>query len=494
MGWFIVVWCVLSTAASGVWGSDVETAGKGRGASTQQGEPAGPLQGALRSAFRRPTLKALRRRTLRTLEGGAAATGAATAATRMLDGAEQRQLLCLPREVQLCAYWCMDVPLLLSLLLLLSRCCADSTSTNGLQLDAPALVQGLLLVAHAAQVGTDPTCPSADEPASTSNSAVLLLKATRAGSGFPGISLDSVSLLVAACVWATSSNSSLSSHEVQQQQPQQHLTPLPAGSAELTDLTVQKHEVAQSSAHTSPNRPDCSLTAEQQQQQRLIQQLMSVTQSIVQPARVEVVSTALELLSDFGTFLKKPSAGIDEIADEVGWVFGNVQETDDRELETSAAIDAPVAAAAVHAEGFPGDSVSASGGNSIAPTSPRSGARVAGNATGYTVVLRKPDKGTDGKPSAAAGIDSVSSGLDLMELSRVRGERLLLSLRSSLLERDEEGTEKEGALSAQPIPTFSGFLTNRLWLGADWWVARNSSNRGRGEQHRGRAKNNCTES
>ncbi|CDJ61619.1 hypothetical protein, conserved [Eimeria maxima] len=465
-----------------VWGSDVEGVkgvGYGGVAPPQgQGESAAPLHLGLagcarRSTFRRPTLKALRRRTLRTLDTESSAARAAAAVAGVLDGVEQKQqLLCLPREFHLSAYWCIDVPLLLSLLLLLARCCTDSTTANGLQLGAPSLVQGLLLVAHASQVGTDPTCPSAEDhtgSSSNSNNASLLLQACRAGSGFPGISLDSVSLLVAACVWATGIKVSPSVRQQQQQhQQQQQVTPSPARTGESADFGQQTRGSSQAGVIVTEKPPVSSISlVEQQQKRQLIQQLTSVSVCIVEPARVEVVSSALELLRDLNGFLKKPSAQWAEgNAEEIGWALGGSKKnaTVEQKGETAAS----AAAGAALPVALPASSTG--GVDSLSACLP---ATLAAGPAGFGALM-KQEAAKEGLSSVARDDKGGGSGVELVELlPQVRGERLLLRIRASLLQQEEE---IDGGLTIEPAPTFAGLLMNKRWLGADWWVSQGEGN------------------
>ncbi|KAL8427941.1 hypothetical protein Efla_003455 [Eimeria flavescens] len=358
-------------------GSELEGPERGTAPSGgQAGKPHGgaPIPGMLRSALRRPTLKALRRLTQHGLETSASAARVAAAAA-MVGGGEQ-QPLCLPREVQLSAYWCMDVPLLLSLLLLLGRCCVDSTAANGLQLDAPSLVQGLLLVAHAAQVGTDPTCPA------------------------------------------------------------QLVVPAPS--------------------------------------------------SAVHPMGAEVVGSAMEVITNFSDFLKRPSADGEATADEVGWLLGSSQ----ADLQT-----APDLAAKAGATPTPATAVTPPGG---AAGTPIAGASRGELPTGtgapltpppapsaLTVMLKRQQTGlggaaqqknesqrTGGSTPASPADGEAGVGDPRELLLRVRGERLALSLRPCLLPQAEAGSaEGERELWAEPTATFSALITSRLWLGADWWVA-----------------------
>ncbi|KFG32876.1 hypothetical protein TGDOM2_242780A, partial [Toxoplasma gondii GAB2-2007-GAL-DOM2] len=143
---------------------------------------------------------------------------------------ENSHILGLPREQLLAAFWAMDVPLLLSLLLLLSKCCLDSRNASGLHVDAPVLAQGLVLVSQAAQLGVDPTAVSTREetwrhrrretgaaetkggangplPAELSR-CFNLKKAARAGAGLLPLSLQSPALLLAACVWRNAATAS----------------------------------------------------------------------------------------------------------------------------------------------------------------------------------------------------------------------------------------------------------------------------------------------
>ncbi|KYK72178.1 hypothetical protein TGPRC2_242780B, partial [Toxoplasma gondii TgCatPRC2] len=143
---------------------------------------------------------------------------------------ENSHVLGLPREQLLAAFWAMDVPLLLSLLLLLSKCCLDSRNASGLHVDAPVLAQGLVLVSQAAQLGVDPTAVSTREetwrhrrretgaaetkggasgplPAELSR-CFNLRKAARAGAGLLPLSLQSPALLLAACVWRNAATAS----------------------------------------------------------------------------------------------------------------------------------------------------------------------------------------------------------------------------------------------------------------------------------------------
>ncbi|PHJ21598.1 hypothetical protein CSUI_004556, partial [Cystoisospora suis] len=69
-------------------------------------------------------------------------------------------ILGIPREPLLSSFWVLDNPLLVCLLLLLSRCCADMKNPSGLHVEAPRLVHALLLVAQTAQLGIDPTAVS----------------------------------------------------------------------------------------------------------------------------------------------------------------------------------------------------------------------------------------------------------------------------------------------------------------------------------------------
>ncbi|KAL8448735.1 hypothetical protein Emag_003861 [Eimeria magna] len=481
-----------------------------------------PLPGVLRSALRRPTLKALRRLTLHALEGGAGASAVAgeeAVGASVFSGKEQ-QSLCLPREMQLSAYWCMDVPLLLCLLLLLGKCCVDPTAANGLQLDAPSLVQGLLLVAHAAQVGTDPTCPSVDEEAATapppsgngsgaaSSPPPVLLQAARAGSGFPGISLESVALLVAACVWGTAAGGT-SSLPIQHQQHQllQH-SAATSGSPRSVEPPLQRQGSAQSTG--SPNTGKTAAAAQQQQQQQqqqLLEQLaVPLMPSAVHPMGAEVVTSAKELLTDFCGFLKRPSADAEAEADEVAWLLGGPQAAADAvpsdpataTTTTSAAAAANAAAAPLgKAGGTPaaGDASKAERlpGGGGGPLTPPPSTRIptlkrqptgAFAATQSKLEQQRPGGGLiaapgDNKDAAAAGLDPGEL------LLRVRGERLALCLRPSLFPQGDAGAaEEERGLWAQPTATFSGIVTRRLWLGPDWWVS-NSCGRGVSDQQCG---------
>ncbi|KAL8271031.1 hypothetical protein Esti_005016 [Eimeria stiedai] len=479
-------------------GSDVE------GPERASGRP--PLPGMLRSALRRPTLKALRRLTLHALEGGAGASSVAgedVAGASVFSGGEQ-QSLCLPREMQLSAYWCMDVPLLLCLLLLLGKCCVDPTAANGLQLDAPSLVQGLLLVAHAAQVGTDPTCPSVDEEAATAAPpsdgssrasacpSLVLLQAARAGSGFPGVSLESVALLVAACVWgtATGGTSGLPNQEQQNQLLQHSATT--SGGAESWEPPLQQQGSAQSTG--SPSTGRAAAAAQQQQQQLLDQLAVPLVPSAVHPMGAQVVSSATELLTDFCGFLKRPSADAEAEADEVAWLLGGPQAAADAfpsdpataTTTTSAAAAAGAAAAPI---GGPGgtpaaggaskaDCIAAGGGNPLMHSPSIRVPTLKRQPTGALAATQPKLEGQrpgGGSSVAAAGDsrDVASASLDPGELLlRVRGERLALCLRPLLLPQGEAGAaEEELGLWAQRTVTFSGLLTRRLWLGPDWWVS-----------------------
>ncbi|PFH36440.1 hypothetical protein BESB_046320 [Besnoitia besnoiti] len=203
-----------------------------------------------------PTVRSVRgarSRSRRRLEGRSLGPG------RAADGEEKgagdkgaaggdtfTDLLGLPREQLLAAFWALDVPLLLSLLLLLSKCCLDSRSPSGLHIDAPVLAQGLVLVSQAAQLGVDPTAISSREdewrrvrggapgavPATASagaegagrfgpggedgevsggvdRSTLFRLKhASRAGSGLLPLSLQSPALLLATCLWRQTAGSS----------------------------------------------------------------------------------------------------------------------------------------------------------------------------------------------------------------------------------------------------------------------------------------------
>ncbi|CBZ51985.1 conserved hypothetical protein [Neospora caninum Liverpool] len=146
------------------------------------------------------------------------------------DSRAVSDLLSLPREPLLAAFWALDVPLLLSLLLLLSKCCLDRRNASGLHVDAPVLAQGLVLVSQAAQLGVDPTAISDREETwrqGRGDSAGLsaardsgaeaggegkgvdvdpptlfsLREAGRAGGGLLPLSLQSAALLLAACAW-----------------------------------------------------------------------------------------------------------------------------------------------------------------------------------------------------------------------------------------------------------------------------------------------------
>ena len=465
---------VLTSAVNSgglISGSDVDAPERMGGNPSQHGEHGNPPPGGLRSAFRRPTLKSLRRRTVRTLEKESSATRVAAAAS--LLAANKNQPLFLPREVQLSAYWCMDLPLLLPLLLLLGRCCVDATAANGLQLDAPSLVQGLLLVAHVAQVGTDPTCPAPDESQGTSSrsSSSLLFQASRAGSGFPGISLESVALLIAACVWAAGSTASSHSRQLQQQHPQQPPAGQASGSSEPADFPLEAQSSTQSTVLTA-----AATGAQQhlqQQQLLLLQQLVAGAPTIVQPTRAEVVSSALEVLTDFSGFLKRPSADADAAADEVGWLLGAPQAgADDAPGDATASTAGHDSPAALRAAGHPGTRVPqhSTGAASGGAASPLSGARVAPASIAVGMLPHEYEQRTGGGTSATATDMDAAGGSSLVDLLlRVRGERLAFCLRPCLLQHQDAG-DKERRPWTEPIATFSGFLTRRLWLGADWWV------------------------
>ncbi|OEH73567.1 hypothetical protein cyc_05092 [Cyclospora cayetanensis] len=239
---------------------------------------------------------------------------------------------------------------------------------------------------------------------------------------------------------------------------------------------------------------------QQQQQRELLEQLMATNFSVVPPARPELVATALEVLSDFSGFLRRPSAHADPAADHVSWLLassaskGILEQTGEAGGRPPVPANSAALASAVHAaEGVGGAFAAPSARLGLgAASSPPSAARMppflATTLQGFTTQEGGgAPRGGSGAAAAfedAAARPGTNSLMDLIK--RVRGERLALCMRSSLqqipqqqqqrLPDDEEQGTGNGSLCAtESVVTFSGVLSDRLWQGADWWIVQKAA-------------------